>query len=53
MKAKRPALIKALDRRFDDHHGELARILLDQIDALTVQITTLTTRIDALLAATD
>jgi len=53
MKAKRPALIKALNGRFDDHHGELARILLDQIDALTVQITTLTTRIDALLAATD
>lgn len=53
MKAKRPALIKALDGRFDDHHGELARILLDQIDSLTAQIATLTTRIEELLAATD
>jgi transposase len=49
MKTKRPALIKALDGRFDDHHGELARMLLDQIDALTVQIDMLTTRIDDLL----
>jgi transposase len=51
MKAKRDALIAALDGRFDDHHGELARMLLDQIDALSSQITTLTTRIDELLAA--
>jgi transposase len=29
MKTKRPALIKALDGRFDDHHAELARMLLD------------------------
>ena len=35
MKTKRAALINALDGRFDDHHGELARILLDQIDALS------------------
>ena len=27
-------LIAALDGRFDDHHGELARMLLGQIDAL-------------------
>lgn len=53
MKTKRAALIKALDGRFDDHHGELARILLDQIDALSAQITTLTTRIDELLAAAE
>jgi transposase len=52
MKAKRGALIAALDGRFDAHHAELARILLDQIDALTRQIDTLTTRIDELLAAT-
>ena len=51
MKTKRPALIKALDGRFDDHHGELARMLLDQIDALSGQISTLTTRIDELLVA--
>jgi transposase len=51
MKTKRPALIKALDGRFDDHHGELARMLLDQIDTLTAQIATLTARIDDLLVA--
>jgi transposase len=53
MKIKRPALIKALDGRFDDHHGELARMLLDQIDTLTAQIDRLTTRIDDLLLAAE
>jgi transposase len=53
MKTKRPALIKALDGRFDDHHAELARMLLDQIDTLTAQIDKLTTRIDGLLAAAE
>ena len=53
MTAKRPALIKALDGRFDHHHGELARILLDQIDTLNAQIDTLTTRIDDLLTAVE
>lgn len=53
MKTKRPALIKALDGRFDDHHAELARMLLDQIDTLTAQINTLTTRIDDLLVAAE
>jgi transposase len=51
MKAKRAALIEALTGKFDDHHAELARLLLDQIDALTAQIGTLTTRIDELIAA--
>jgi len=51
MKTKRAALIEALTGRFDDHHAELARMLLDQIDALSVQIATLTTRIEQLLAA--
>jgi transposase len=51
MKTKREALIEALTGRFDDHHAELARMLLDQIDALTVQIATLTTGIEELLAA--
>ena len=32
MKAKRSELITALDGRFDDHHAELARMLLGQID---------------------
>ena len=53
MKAKRSALIKALDGRFDDHHAELARMLLDQIDTLSAQIATLTTRIDHLLEAAE
>ena len=51
MKAKRAALIEALTGRFDDHHAELARILLDQIDALTAQIDALTARIGELVAA--
>ena len=51
MKAKRAALIEALTGRFDDHHAELARMLLDQIDALTAQIGKLTTRIEDLIAA--
>jgi transposase len=51
MKAKRAALIEALTGRFDDHHAELARMLLDQIDALTAQIGKLTSRIEELIAA--
>ena len=51
MKAKRSELIAALDGRFDDHHRELARMLLDQIDTLTAQIAALTSRIEQLLAA--
>jgi transposase len=51
MKAKRAALIEALTGKFDGHHAELARMLLDQIDALTGQIGTLTTRIGELIAA--
>jgi len=51
MKAKHAALIEALTGRFDDHHAELARMLLDQIDALNAQIGKLTTRIEELIAA--
>ena len=51
MRPKYAALVEALTGRFDDHHAELARMLLDQIDALAAQITTLTTRIEELLAA--
>ena len=50
MRPKRAALVDALTGRFDEHHGELARMLLNQIDALGTQIGTLTTRIDELLA---
>jgi transposase len=51
LKAKHGALVEALAGRFDDHHAELARMLLDQIDALGGQIGTLTARIEELLAA--
>jgi transposase len=51
MRPKYAALVEALDGQFDNHHAELARMLLDQIDALTVQIGTLTARIEQLLAA--
>jgi transposase len=51
LQAKRAALIEALTGQFDDHHAELARMLLDQIDALSVQIDRLTIRAEQLLAA--
>ena len=51
MKAKHTALIEALTGRFDDHHAELARMLLDQVDALNAQISKLTARIGELIAA--
>jgi len=51
MRTKHAELIEALTGAFDDHHGELARIMLDQIDGLTREIEQLTTRIDELIAA--
>jgi transposase len=51
MKVKHNALVEALTGRFDDHHAELARMLLDQIDSLTGQIGRLTARIEQLIAA--
>ena len=51
MRVKHAALVEALTGRFDDHHAELARMLLDQIDALTAQIGRLTTRTEQLIAA--
>jgi len=50
MKVKHTALVEALTGRFDDHHAELARMLLDQIDSLTGQIGRLTARIEQLIA---
>lgn len=50
MTAKHADLIQALTGRFDDHHAELARILLDQIDTLSREIDHLTGRIEELLA---
>ena len=51
MRAKRAQLAEALEGRFEPHHGELARIMLDQIDALTTQIDQLTARVSELIAA--
>lgn len=50
MKLKHADLVEALTGQFDDHHGELARMLLDQVDGLNRQIDALSARIDALLA---
>jgi transposase len=49
MRPKRAQLAEALDGRFEDHHGELARILLDQIDALTARTGQLSARITELI----
>src|SRR5437667_4436036 len=51
MRAKHDRLVQALTGNFDDHHAELARMLLDQIDALSAQAGKLTTRIEELIAA--
>jgi transposase len=50
MRAKRKELAEALDGKFEDHHAELARIILDQIDALTRQIDQLSARAGELIA---
>jgi transposase len=44
MRAKREELAEALDGMFDDHHGELAGLLLEQIAFLDGKITWLTSR---------
>ena len=51
MRSRHDRLVQALTGKFDDHHAELARMLLDQIDALSAQIGKLTTRIEELIAA--
>jgi len=50
MKAKRAPLVQALTGQFDEHHAELARLLLDQIDGLSAQIDKLTARVEQLIA---
>jgi transposase len=50
MRPKRVALREALQGRFDAHHAELARLLLDEIDALTDKIELLTARVGELVA---
>jgi transposase len=49
MRHKHPELVRALHGRFDDHHAELAKILLGQIDSLTSEIDRLTARIEQLV----
>jgi len=51
MKAKHDDLVLALDGMFDDHHGELAQMLLDQIAFLDERITQLGARAAELAAA--
>ena len=51
LRAKRAQLAEAADGKFEDHHGELARIILDQIDALTARIDQLSARISELIEA--
>jgi len=50
MRGKRAQLIEALRGHFDDHHAFLCRMMLDRIDALTAQIATLSTTIEAVIA---
>jgi transposase len=51
MRAKHDDLVQALDGMFDDHHGELAGLLLDQIAFLDARIDKLTARAAELTAA--
>lgn len=49
MRGKRPALVEALTGRFDAHHGQIAGILLEQIERLDAQIAELTGQIQSLI----
>ena len=51
MRVKRAALVEALTGRFDAHHAELARMILDAYDTADAQIRRLTERIETLIAA--
>jgi transposase len=51
MKARRDDLAEALDGMFDDHHGELAGVLLDQIAFLDGKVARLTARAAGVTAA--
>jgi transposase len=52
LRVKHAALVEALTGQFCDHHGVIARMLLDQIDALSGQIDQLTARIEQTIAQT-
>jgi transposase len=51
MKARHDDLVQALDGMFDDHHGELAGMLLDQVAFLDDRIAHLSARAAELTAA--
>src|SRR3984885_5452182 len=51
MKARHDDLVAALDGMFDEHHGELAQLLLDQIAFLSNRIEALAARAAQLTAA--
>jgi transposase len=51
MRARRDALAEALAGMFDDHHGELAQMLLDQAAFCDARISQLTVRIQERVAA--
>jgi len=51
MRARHDDLVQALDGMFDDHHGELAGMLLDQITFLDQRIAALAARAASLTAA--
>jgi transposase len=51
LRVKHAALVQALTGRFDDHHAQLARMLLDQIDTLSGQIDQLTVLIEQTITA--
>jgi len=51
MKAKHDDLVEALDGMFDDHHGELAGLLVEQIAFLDDRIARLSARAAGLAAA--
>lgn len=51
LRVKRAALVEALTGRFDEHHAELADMLLAQIDGLNAQIEHLDTRAEQLIDA--
>jgi transposase len=51
LRVKHAALVEALTGQFSDHHGFIARMLGDQIDALSGQIDRLTARIEQTITA--
>lgn len=50
MRAKIGVLTEALTGHFDDHHGFICKLMLERVDALTVQIGRLSSRIEEKIA---